>query len=118
MSINKYTRRKFVGTLSCAALGSTTLMNTILNLKAINALAASSSMMDPEYKALVCILLSGENDSFNMLVPTTSSEYNEYAKTRANIAIPKADLNKITVANTNGKTYGLHQKERDCGEYQ
>ena len=69
MTFNKYSRRKFLGTLPCMALGTTTLYSSLINLKAMNTIAASTSGLEGDYKALVCILLSGGNDSFNMLVP-------------------------------------------------
>jgi len=97
-------RRKFLGEASCAALGSTTFFSSLLDLKKINAAAAaSSSILDGSYKAMVCILLQGGNDSFNMLIPTGTSEYNAYATTRSNLAIPQADI-----LNLNGINYGFH----------
>ncbi len=108
MSYKAYSRRKFLGQLSCAAIGYSTIYNTLLNLKAMNALSLSNSVLDPEYKAIVCINLGGGNDSFNMLVPYISSEYNVYKKTRSNLALPKADLLKLRITNTPNKEYGLH----------
>ena len=35
-----------------------------------------------DYKALVCLFLFGGNDSWNMIVPTSSAEYNAYARSR------------------------------------
>jgi uncharacterized protein (DUF1501 family) len=103
----KYSRRQFVGSLPCLALGTTTLFSSLVNLKAMNSLAASTSMGD-EYKALVCILLNGGNDSFNMLVPRGQGEYQEYASTRTNQAIPQDQLIAIDPNTSDGKTYGLH----------
>ncbi|MBK7880996.1 MAG: DUF1501 domain-containing protein [Saprospiraceae bacterium] len=108
MNQNNNSRRKFIGQVSCAALGYTTFRNSMINLQAINALAAANSALDPEYKALVCINLSGGNDSFNMLVPSSNSEYNTYKKTRANLAIPKNELLNLSVMNTPGREFGLH----------
>jgi uncharacterized protein (DUF1501 family) len=108
MSPRNISRRKFVGQLSCAALGYTSIMNSLIHLKGINALAMSNSMLDPEYKALICLCLSGGNDSFNMIVPMGTKEYNDYAKTRSNLAIPKQDLLPIQVNNTPGRTFGIH----------
>ena len=78
MNTKSNSRRKFIGQMSCAALGYTTFYNSFINLQAINALCASNSALDPGYKALICINLSGGNDSFNMLVPTTTDEYKTY----------------------------------------
>ena len=52
---------------------STTMLNTLINLKALNAAALSHSDVadGDDYKALVCITLNGGNDAFNMMVPTT-----------------------------------------------
>jgi uncharacterized protein (DUF1501 family) len=45
-----------------------------------------------DYKALVCILLAGGNDSFNMLVPTSNNAYNTYSTTRSNQALAQNSL--------------------------
>ncbi len=106
MSKRNISRRKFFGEASCAAIGSTTLLSSILNLGMANSL--SSPMVKPtgDYKAMVCILLSGGNDSFNMLIPN-GDEYSEYTTVRSNLAIPQNDilgLNPITP----GTSLGLH----------
>ncbi len=78
-------RRRFLGQASCAGLGYLTFMNTLLNLKAINAAAISNSSVADnfnDYKAIVCILLAGGNDSFNMLVPYNTQHYDEYVTAR------------------------------------
>lgn len=109
---HKIKRRTFLGQASCAAVGMTTLFNTVLNLKTMNAASAFNlhNLQGPfdEYKAVVCLLLSGGSDSFNMLVPTTTADYDEYAETRSNQAIPKEDLIPINPTNTPGKEFGLH----------
>ncbi len=110
-SSNKYiTRRRFLGQASCAALGSSTLLSTLINLKATNALAlANSDVMDgDDYKALVCISLNGGNDSFNMLIPTSGGEYADYTATRTNLAIPSSQILSLNTLNTPGRTFGLH----------
>jgi uncharacterized protein (DUF1501 family) len=66
-------RRNFIKNAGCAAMGSTTLLSTLTNLTSLNgALGADLLKSAPptDYKAMVCILLSGGMDSFNMLVPT------------------------------------------------
>lgn len=104
-------RRNFIGTASCAAIGSTTFLSTILNLGLSNSLAAMSrpaTSAGGDYKALVCILLAGGNDSFNMLVPRNGGHYSEYATTRSNLALPQGDLLPINFTDANGKQFGLH----------
>jgi uncharacterized protein (DUF1501 family) len=78
-------RRKFLGQASCAAIGTTALFNTVLNLRMFNALAAPGE----DYRALVCLFLSGGIDSFNALVPTTDAGYGEYAGVRGDLALPR-----------------------------
>lgn len=83
-------RRGFLGEASCAGLGYLTFMNTLLNLKAINASAISNSNVGGDvndYKAIVCILLAGGNDSFNMLMPYNTSHYNEYVAARQGLFV-------------------------------
>lgn len=60
-------------------------------------------------KVLVYIMLSGGNDSFNMLVPNSTDAYNEYATSRSNLALLKADLKPLNgFTDANGKTFGVH----------
>lgn len=108
-------RRKFLGQASCAALGTTTLFSSFLNLGMVNALSAKAlrSPFTPpppngEYKALVCILLAGGNDSFNMLVPRTGDAYTNYAASRSNLALPQGELLPLNFTDGQGVQYGLH----------
>lgn len=112
---HKHTRRKFLGQLGvgCASMGMTTLLSSITNMGLLNAAAAANRPFFPRpqtsgYKALVCILLDGGNDSYNMLIPRGIGEYAEYASVRTNLAIPQADLLPINPLNPDGKDYGLH----------
>ena len=61
-----------------------------------------------DYKALVCVFLFGGNDSYNMLVPNTTAEYNAYAASRQNLALLQTDLLPITPASSSGPEFGLH----------
>ena len=103
-------RRKFLGQ-SCAAVGYTTLFSSLINLKAMASAAMDNSMLIPlngDYKAMVCLMLAGGNDSFNMLMPKGDTEYSEYATTRSNLAIPQNDIIQINPNTTDGRTFGLH----------
>jgi uncharacterized protein (DUF1501 family) len=104
--MKKISRRKFIGQAGCATIGSTTFFNSFFNLGMSSALASPSSKND--YKALVCILLAGGNDSFNMLIPGSIQAYNEYQATRSNLSLAQADLLNLNFTDLNGKTYGLH----------
>ena len=103
-------RRKFIHQSSCAAIGSSTLFSTLLNLKAANAasIANSSVIQAGDYKALVCILLQGGNDSFNMLMPRSGLSYQEYKSTRSNLAIDNGVMLPLNPKTSNGPELGLH----------
>ncbi len=110
MSAKNISRRSFLGKASCAAVGSVSLFTGLLNLKATGMLAANSHRMNlcpqGDYKALVCILLAGGNDSYNMLVPTEAQAYQHYRSTRSNQAL---DANGLLPINPlGGGTFGLH----------
>ena len=106
-------RRKFLGEASCAALGSTTFLSSVLNLGMINTAAARPHILSSSgnYKAMVCILLAGGCDTFNVLVPRESSEYQDYLDTRGDLAL---DTNNDPTAlldlnyNNNGRTFAVH----------
>lgn len=103
-------RRKFLGQLSCATLGYTTLYSSLINLRAINAaaLADSTTAAAGGYKAMVCVLLSGGNDSFNMLVPTEQALYKTYQTTRSNLALPRTGLLQLESPHLGTETFGIH----------
>ncbi len=65
-------RRRFLGQASCAAVGTTALFNTVLNMGMFNTLAGCGA---PDYKGLVCLCLSGGIDSYPVLVPRGPAEY-------------------------------------------
>ena len=102
-------RRHFLGTASCAALGTTTFFNTLLNLGMTSVLAAPRGIRrNGDYRALVCILLGGGNDSFNMLVPSNAASYAAYAAARSNLALPQGNLLPLNYTDGQGQTFGLH----------
>lgn len=107
--MNKYhtNRREFIRQFGVATLG-TTVFSSLLQLRAIGSAFLNNSGADDEYKALVCFFQTGGHDSFNMLIPRGEAEYAEYAATRTNLAIPRADLLAINPLNGDGKSYGLH----------
>ncbi len=98
-------RRKFIKQVSLASIGLTTPFSSIVNLKTMNALASSMPPPTNGYKAMVCFFLQGGNDSYNMLIPKSNTEYNHYATTRSNLAIPQSNL--LSLNNTGGN-FGVH----------
>ena len=102
-------RRGFLKQLNCAAVGSSAIQNSLLNLKLANTVAAQGGPLDN--KALVCIFLSGGIDSFNWLVPWEQSAYNTYAITRGafgsdgGLALDRNALRQLAAPSAN---FGLH----------
>lgn len=109
-------RRRFIGQSSCAALGYTTLLSSLLNLKAFEAAAVDNSALPGDYRALVCILLEGGNDSYNMLIPLGDGQYQQYAITRSNLAIPQSAILPITTASGTGEPFGIHPSMTEVQE--
>ncbi len=98
-------RRRFV-THSCRlSVASATLSSSLLQL-GLARQAAAATLTD--YRALVCVLLAGGNDSFNMVVPNDADQYGEYAALRSDLALPQANLLPLNGTAANGRNYGLH----------
>jgi uncharacterized protein (DUF1501 family) len=107
------TRRAFLGAGSCAALGTTGVLSSLLNLQLVNkAVAASTRDVEADdYKALVCVFLAGGNDAFNMLIPADAAAYAQYRVARGNMALPiggPAGALPIAPLNTPGRAFALH----------
>ena len=62
-------RRDFLGQASCAAVGSVSLLSTLLNLRMANSAMAQSLPPGKDYRALVCLFFAGGIDSCNVLFP-------------------------------------------------
>src|SRR5439155_14339273 len=107
------TRRDFIRTAACAAVGTTAMVSTVWDLRMINAAAASSlSRAAGDYKALVCLFLYGGNDANNLVIPTDTTDYNNYATARGVLALPNVGstggvlpLNPVA---SDSRTFGIH----------
>ena len=109
------TRRQFIRRTACAAVGTAAMTSAIRDLRLMNAAVAQSNITD--YKALVCIFLAGGNDSNNLIIPTVSSEYNNYASIRTPVlALPQSSVLPLNgYTDPAGHTFGLHSA---CPELQ
>ncbi len=114
MKPSHLSRRRFLGQASCSAVSSIPVLNTLLNLRLAGTIANVAPPAPGEYRALVCLFLSGGNDSFNLLSPysgpspTHADARAEYAASRGNLALPLAGLHQIQPDNTPGRTFGVH----------
>ena len=98
------TRRTFIRQAACAALTTTGILNTILDLRRLSAAPLDTS----DYKALICLFLFGGNDANNVIVPRDTNGYASYAAARGILAIPQASLLPITLQNGDGRDFGFH----------
>jgi len=87
-------RRNFLKRSACMALlgSGTAAMSGKLQLMS-SAMAQSSSYADlDDYKALVCVFLYGGADSFSMFLPSDDDAYDQYASSRASLAVDRSTL--------------------------
>ncbi len=102
-------RRNFIKQAGCAAMGSTTLLSSLTNLKAFNGVLGKSTVSSSnptDYKALVCVLLAGGLDSYNLLIPSGigvngDNGYTDYSSVRTDLSIPQDQL--LPLINPNGQ---------------
>jgi uncharacterized protein (DUF1501 family) len=113
-NVSVITRRDFRRRAACAAVGTAAMTSAIRDLRFMNAAVAQSNITD--YKALVCIFLAGGNDSNNLIMPTVSSEYNNYSAIRTPVlAIPQNTLLRLKQSDgitdymdADGHSFGFH----------
>ncbi len=99
-------RRCFFRQAACAAVGTFSMATTLRDLRFINTAAAQGTPLSG-YKALVCVFLSGGNDSNNLIIPV-GSEYPNYAAIRQNLALPEGMVLPLVSDIPDGHSYGLH----------
>ena len=97
-------RREFLKSTSTLGFAGSVTAGTALQLGYVR---QASAMAFNDYKALVCILLAGGNDSYNMIVPTDQDQYDQYAAIRSDLAHPLNELLPLA-GQHNGRNYGVH----------
>lgn len=98
-------RRTFLSHGCSMGLASATLSSSLLQLGLARNVAAQSVS---DYRAMVCILLAGGNDSWNMVVPVDADQHAEYQAIRSDLALPLADLLPLSGTTDSGRRYGVH----------
>jgi len=97
MNKEKLHRRGFLKRSLAAGASATPLMALLGSFEKLEA-----AEVDGEYKAIVCVLLEGGADSFNMVAPAEGSAYSDYQAVRGNIALSQSELLTFSHTNTNG----------------
>jgi len=100
-------RRKFLRDSACG-LTAAAMVSSLDRLNLVNAMIPPAAS---DYRALVCIFLSGGSDCNNMIIPF--DDYNggySSARTASGLAIPQSALTntKITPSNTSSVAFALH----------
>jgi uncharacterized protein (DUF1501 family) len=114
----KQDRREFIKKSGCA-LGMAALATQMEHFGMMTVLAqeaddAQLNAVPSDYRALVCVFMSGGNDGNNTIIPNHAdvnlSNYQTYfnARNTASLAIPQASLLPISVPRAGGLSYGLN----------
>ena len=117
-SAPEVSRREFLGSACCAAVGATGLLSALGSLRLMGAVASplngpqlppapAGAPIASDYKALICLFLNGGNDANNLIIPTGSG-YSAYAAARSNLALPQTGLLPIVPKTNDGRTWALH----------
>src|ERR1043166_7493217 len=103
-------RRRFLIDSGCG-LSAAAMVSAVDRFGLINSIVQAQNAVASDYKALVCVFLSGGSDCNNMVVPYTGySDANGYDATRtaSGLAVPKSALLQISPPNQSGNVFGLH----------
>lgn len=101
------TRRRLLQGMGCGAMSATPFLSTLAHLGSATSAAGQSLPPGDDYRALVCILLAGGNDSFNMIVPHEPDEYDDYAAARSDLALDRDALLTVSPPSL-GRDFGFH----------
>jgi uncharacterized protein (DUF1501 family) len=102
-------RREFLRRGGCAALSASAFASTLARFGLVDAFAQhhhhAVAPLATDYRALVCVFLSGGNDAWNTII--SLDDYASYASTRATIALPQDTLLPIQPAG-DSRRFGFH----------
>src|SRR6267142_4952554 len=103
-------RRNFLRNSACG-LSAAALLSSLDQLNLVQAMVQQQTdVVASDYRALVCIFLSGGNDCNNTIIPL-DSEYNSYSSVRnaSGLAIPQASLLPLLGSiGGGGRPFGMH----------
>lgn len=100
-------RRKFLTTATRTVCGAGLAISNSQWLSMAN---AESLTNGSDYRALVCLYLSGGNDGFSLIVPTDSADYREYSDSRQTLAVEQSNLQNLSSRNPNNPTCGIYSQ--------
>ncbi len=97
--MSHWSRRKFLGHGGVSVLAATQLGSFARVAQAAPA---------ADYQALVCILLAGGADSFNMLLPYDQPRYDAYAAMRSDLALDRNDVLPLNYLGPDSRQMAVH----------
>ena len=97
--MSNWSRRQFLGHGAVSVLAAT-------QLGTFSRVAQAAPAAD--YQALVCILLAGGADSFNMLMPYDQARYNGYAAMRSDLALDRNEVLPLSYLGPDGRQMAVH----------
>jgi hypothetical protein len=104
-----HSRREFLRRGGCAAVTASAFASTLARFGVVDAFAQQHHHQLPllatDYRALVCVFLSGGNDAWNTIV--NLDDFGSYAATRPSIALISETLLPIKPA-SDGRNFGFH----------
>jgi uncharacterized protein (DUF1501 family) len=96
-SSSMITRRRWIAGLGSAAL-----------LSRLGRMSALAQGVPPDYRALVCIFLTGGNDGHNTLIPLSQDALNAYRAARGSLALPDNNGAVLPVETPDGTPYAFN----------
>ena len=102
-------RRKFLQTSACGLTGAA-MVSSLSKFNLVNAMVQEQPDVASDYKALVCIFLSGGSDCNNMIIPFDDYASYSAARSTSGLALLQSQIQntKITPSNTSGVSYSFH----------
>jgi uncharacterized protein (DUF1501 family) len=110
MNKQKHSRRQFLRTASMASMAGLTVSPFLLELNSVAAMAQQGGTSD--YKALVCVFLSGGNDGHGTVIATDPESFSAFTQARSGapgLAYAQGSLLPINLKTPqSGRTFALN----------
>ncbi|MEP6570819.1 MAG: DUF1501 domain-containing protein [Acidobacteriota bacterium] len=102
-------RREFLQTSACGLTGAA-MISSLGKFNLVNAMVQEQPDVAADYKALVCIFLSGGSDCNNMVIPFDDFASYNAARGTSGLGLLQSQIQntKITPSNTSGVSYSFH----------
>ena len=107
-----HSRREFMKTASYAAMAGVTASPLMHSMRALAAMSSHAAAAATDYKALVCVFLSGGNDGHGTLIATDPDSFAAFTTARSGaqgLAYSMSDLLPIApITAQSGRTFALN----------